>query len=191
MGVVLPEEARNGLIGAWRFFSWNVNMFTNISNCTIFELYFILYITATYLYSKYFRCGENRHGAYNIFAEDIRGLYISYDSDMADYVHGLILSRNKAAHTQYTQYVDSMVKHTVCSEYFIKLLRYEGIIDKDGLFINYECGEYYSVSGREEALENIKTMVAKVNAEDAETAKQDTSCVPSGIAAAIIKMQGE
>lgn len=190
MGIVEPEEARRGLAGAVRFFRDYVSKLNNLTCIGVLESYFMVILLGVYLYSKYYKCGIRRSSGYTIVASTVYNLYYDYDEDIANTISSVIAARNIAVHAPYIDRSNKQVKAVLNNKHLIRLLRCEGIIDKDGNFIEPADGEYKSVSGEKEALAKIKKMVDKINAEDKEADKSNNNKSSNGFMVAASIMGG-
>lgn len=189
--MISSDEALEGLIGALRFFRQSIMHLIHTVRRGLMEEYLLVIVLGAYLYSKYYKCGDKRKSGYFIIADKIRNLYLEYDEGIANVAFKLIDARNLAVHVPWAEDTNEDVRAVLSDKNFIRLLRCEGIVDKDGNFVEPVGGKYVPVSDREEALANIKAMVDKVNAEDDEKAKHEVPYDPASLAAAVAKMQGE
>lgn len=177
MGLVDESASSKGLRGALKFLREYVGKIVNKTVMSLEESYMVIIVLGLYLYSKYYKCGTiqpNGH-EYFIVAKVVKRLYINYDTDLADFVSNIIITRNEAVHETWNINTNDDIKDILDNDLLIRLLRCEGIVDKDLNFVEPKGGKYTPVSGPEEAHELIKSVVDKINTEDKEKEEKSAS----------------
>lgn len=185
MGCVSPDDSAKGLKGAIRFFREFVPKLGSVNEWSISDVYMLIIVLGLYFYSKYYRCGNKNGTSYEVYPSTIGALYEDYDKTLSKLVKRIILARNFAVHATYTDDTDLYVRTTVNNANLVKLLRCEGIIDRNGDFVEPELGSYDSCLNETVARLSIKSSIDKMNAEDK---KQDESKTIPSILSAVSKM---
>lgn len=149
MGWVNPNEIKDGLCGVLLFFRRYVSKLKALGEC---QSYMLIIVLGSYLYYKYYLYSTKRKGL--SFWVDASTMKLAYsDQTLSDIAGSIIKARNAAAHEPFTETTDKLVGSIAKSDDLIKLLKYEGIIDEDGNFIEPEGGKYepVKVEKKEEA----------------------------------------